>query len=39
MRLRVIAHSQAAYWYTSTNKGYIMTCKGYSIAKDGGIAA
>ena len=27
MRLRVIAYSQAEYWYTSTNNGYIMTCK------------
>ena len=34
MRLRVIAYSQAEYWYTSTNKGYIMTCKDYNIAKD-----
>ena len=39
MRLRVIAYSQAEYWYTSTNKGYIMTCKDYSIAKDDDIAA
>ena len=34
MRLRVIAYSQSEYWYTSTNKGYIMTCKDYNIAKD-----
>ena len=39
MRLRVIAYSQAEYWYTSTNKCYIMTCKDYSIAKDDDIAA
>ena len=39
MRLRVVAYSQAEYWYTSTNKGYIMTYKDYSIAKDGDIAA
>ena len=39
MRLRVIAYSQAEYRYTSTNKGYIMTCKDYSIAKDDDIAA
>ena len=39
MRLRVTAYSQAEYWYTSTNKGYIMTCKDYSIAKDDDIAA
>ena len=39
MRLRVIVYSQAEYWYTSRNKGYIMTCKNYSIAKDDDIAA
>ena len=39
MKLRVIAYSQAEYWYTSTNKGYIMTYKDYSIAKDDDIAA
>ena len=39
MRLRDIAYSQAKYWHTSTNKGYIMTYKDYSIAKDDDIAA
>ena len=39
MRLRVIAYSQAEYWYASTNKGYIRTYKDYSIAKDDDIAA
>ena len=39
MRLRVVAYSQAEYWYTSTNKGYIRTYKDYSIAKDDDIAA
>ena len=39
MKLRVIAYSQVEYWYTSTNKGYIMTYKDYSIAKDDDIAA
>ena len=39
MRLRVIAYSQDEYWYTSSNKNYIMTCKDYSIAKDDEIAA
>ena len=39
MRLRVIAYSQDEYWYTSTNKNYIMTYKDYSIAKDDEIAA
>ena len=38
-RLRLIAYSQAKYWYTSTNKGYIMTYKDCSIAKDDDIAA
>ena len=38
-RLRVVAYSQDEYWYTSTNKGYIMTYKDYSIAKDDHIAA
>ena len=38
MRLRVIAYSQAGYWYTSTSKHYIMTYKDYSIAKDNDIA-
>ena len=39
MRLRVIGYSQAEYWYPSTNKGYIMTYKDYSIAKDDEIPA
>ena len=39
MRLRIVACSQGEYWYTSTNKGYIMTYKDYSIAKDHDIAA
>ena len=39
MRLRVIAYLHAEYWYTSTNKGYIMTYKDYSIAIDDDIAA
>ena len=39
MRLSVIAYSQAEYCYASTNKGYIMTYKDYSIAKDDDIAA
>ena len=38
MRLRVSVYSQAEYMYTSTNKGYIMTCKDYSIVKDDDIA-
>ena len=39
MWLWVVAYTQAEYWYTSTNNGYIMTCKDYSIAKDDDIAA
>ena len=39
MRLIVIDRSQAEYWYTSIDKGYIMTYKDYSIAKDDDIAA
>ena len=39
MTLRVVAYSHAEYWYTSTNKGYIMTYKDYSIAKDDHIVA
>ena len=39
MRLRVIAYVQAEYWYNSTNKGYIMTYRYYSIAKDDDITA
>ena len=39
MRLRVIAYSQAKYWYTGTNKGYVVTYKDYSIAKDDDMAA
>ena len=39
MRLRVIAYYQAEYWYTSSNKGYRVTYKDSSIAKDDDIAA
>ena len=39
MRLKVIAYSQAEHWYASTNKGYIMTYKDYSIAKDDDMGA
>ena len=39
MRLRVIAYSQSEYLYANTNKGYVMTYKDYSIAKDNDIAA
>ena len=39
MRLRVIAYSQAEYWYTSTNKSYLMTYKDYSIAIDDDIGS
>ena len=39
VRPRVNAYSQVEYLYTSINKGYIMTYKDYSIAKDDDIAA
>ena len=39
MSLRVFAYSQAEHWCTSTNKGYVMTFKDYSIAKDDDITA
>ena len=39
MRLRITAHSQSEYWHANTNKGYIMTYKDYSIAKQDDIAA
>ena len=39
MTLRVTAYSQSEYWYTSKNKGYIMTYKNYSTTKDDDIAA
>ena len=39
MRLRVIAYSQSEYWCANTNKGFIMTYKDYSIAKDDDFVA
>ena len=39
MRLRAIVYSQSEYWYANRNKGYIMTYKDYSIAKNDDIAA
>ena len=39
MRLRVIAYAQSEYWYANKNKGYIMTYKDYSIAKNDDITA
>ena len=39
MRLKITAYSQSEYWYANTNKGYIMTHKDYSIAKDDDITA
>ena len=38
MRLRLVAYSQDEYWYTRTNKGYIMRYKDYSITKDDDFA-
>ena len=34
MRLRLVAYSQAEYWYAFSNKGYIMTYKNYNIFKE-----
>ena len=34
MRLRITGFSQAAYWYASSNKGYIMNYKNYNIFKE-----
>ena len=34
MRLRITGFSQAEYWYTFSNKGYIMTYKNYNISKE-----
>ena len=33
MRLRIVGYSLAEYWYTLSNKGYIMTYKNYNISK------
>ena len=33
MRLRIAGYSLAEYWYTLSNKGYIMTYKNYNISK------
>ena len=38
MRLKVLAYSQAEYWYAITNKGKVFTYKNYSIKKDEGTA-
>ena len=39
MKLRVITCSQSEHWYANTNKGYIMTYKDYSTAKNNDISA
>ena len=39
MRLRVMAYSQAEYYYLLSSKGMIMSCKNYSISKEVDIAA
>ena len=38
MRLKVLAYSQAEYWYAITNIGKIFTYKNCSIKKDEDIA-
>ena len=39
LRLRVVAYSQAKYYYLLSNKGMIMSYKNYSISKEVDIAA
>ena len=34
IRFRITGFSQAAYWYASSNKGYIMNYKNYNIFKE-----
>ena len=38
MRLKVLAYSQAEYWYAIRNRGKAFTYKNYRIKKDEGIA-
>ena len=38
MRLKVLAYSQAEYWYAITNRGKVFTYKNYSIKKHEDIA-
>ena len=38
MRLKVLAYSQAEYWYAIKNRGNVFTYKNYSIKKDEDIA-
>ena len=38
LRLRIVGYSQAEYWYTLSNKGYIMTYKNYNISKNDEIS-
>ena len=33
LRLRITGYSQAEYWYSFSNKGYIMSYKNYNISK------
>ena len=34
VRLRIVGYSQAEYWLAFANKGYIMSCQNYNIAKE-----
>ena len=38
MRLRIVGYYQAEYWYTLSNKGYIMTYKNYNFSKNDEIS-
>ena len=38
MRLIIVGHSQAEYWYTLSYKGYIMNYKNYNISKNDEIS-
>ena len=38
MRLKVLAYSQAEYWYAITNRGKVFNYKNYTIKKDEDIA-
>ena len=39
LRLKVIAYSQAEYFYTTSSQGQIMTFKSYNVTKESNIAA
>ena len=39
LRLKVIAYSQAEYFYTTSSQGQTMTFKSYNVTKENNIAA